>query len=154
MSASLNQLQIQKLDTLLYRAAKIVTGAQKFTSKDNLLRELGWENTNKRIEFLCLTQFHKIIHRQTTPLIYESLPPLLLSRYPTRRTFEHYPCKKTFFVKSFFPMAIKLWDGLAMGLKGMEHNEFKTTGCSRKNVKSKMFVKISIFTKDQFSQLF
>ena len=29
MSASLNQLQIQKLDTLLYRAAKIVTGAQK-----------------------------------------------------------------------------------------------------------------------------
>ena len=124
---SLNQLQIQKLDTLLYRAANIVTGAQKFTSKDNLLRELGWENTNKRIEFLCLTQFHKIIHRQTTPLIYESLPPLLLSRYPTRRTFEHYPCKQTFFVKSFFPMAIKLWDGLAMGLKGLEHNEFKTS---------------------------
>ena len=124
---SLTQQQVHKLDTLLYRAAKIVTGAQKFTSKDNLLRELGWENTNKRIEFLCLTQFHKIIHRQTTPLIYESLPPLLFSRYPTRRTFEHYPCKKTFFEKSFFPMAIKLWDGLAMGLKGLEHNEFKTS---------------------------
>ena len=28
------------------------------------------------------------------------------------------------------------------------------TGSFRKNVKSKMFVKISIFTKDQFSQLF
>ena len=29
-----------------------------------------------------------------------------------------------------------------------------STGSFRKNVKSKMFVKISIFTKDQFSQLF
>ena len=31
---------------------------------------------------------------------------------------------------------------------------FLYTGSFRKNVKSKMFVKISIFTKDQFSQLF
>ena len=30
----------------------------------------------------------------------------------------------------------------------------KPTGSFRKNVKSKMFVKISIFTKNQFSQLF
>ena len=55
----LNLMQIKKLDTLLYRAAKIVTGAQKFTSKHNLCCELGWENTSKRIEFLCLTQFHR-----------------------------------------------------------------------------------------------
>ena len=122
---SLNLLQIKKLDTLLYRAAKIVTGAQKFTSKDNLFTELGWENTSKRIEYLCLTQFHKIIHRETTPLIQECLPPLLNSRYPTKRTFEHYPCRKSFFENSFFPYVIKKWDGIAMGLKGLEHNEFK-----------------------------
>ena len=122
---SLNNQQIKKLDTLLYRAAKIVSGAQKFTSKDNLLRELGWENTTKRIEFLCLTQFHKIIHRQTTPLIHECLPPKLHSRYPTKRTFEHYPCKKAFFENSFFPFTIKKWDVLQMSLKGLDHNEFK-----------------------------
>ena len=122
---SLNLMQIKKLDTLLYRAAKIVTGAQKFTSKDNLFTELGWENTSKRIEYLCLTQFHKIIHRETTPLIQECLPPLLNSRYPTKRTFEHYPCRKSFFENSFFPYVIKKWDGIAMGLKGLEHNEFK-----------------------------
>ena len=118
-------MQIKKLDNLLYRAAKIVTGAQKFTSHDNLLKELGWETTTQRIELLCLSQFHKIMHKQTTPLIQECLPPLLNSRYPTKRTFEHYPCKKTFFEKSFFPVSIKLWDGLAMGLKGLDHNEFK-----------------------------
>ena len=38
---SLNLMQIKKLDTLLYRAAKIVTGTEQITSKDNLLSELG-----------------------------------------------------------------------------------------------------------------
>ena len=121
----LNLMQIKKLDTLLYRAAKIVTGAQKFTSKHNLFCELGWENTSKRIEYLCLTQFHKIVHRDTTPLIHECLPPLLMSRYPTRRTFEHYPCKKTFFENSFFPYAIRRWDNLDMKFRGLDHLEFK-----------------------------
>ena len=90
----LNLMQIRKLDNLKYRAAKIVVGAQKFTSQDNLFRELGWETTTQRIKLLCLTQFHKIMHRQTTPLIQDCLPPLLNARYPTKRTFEHYPCKK------------------------------------------------------------
>ena len=121
----LNLMQIRKLDNLKYRAAKIVTGAQKFTSQDNLFRELGWETTTQRIKQLCLTQFHKIMHRQTTPLIQDCLPSLLNTRYPTKRTFEHYSCKKTFFEKSFFPVAIKLWDDLAKDLKGLDHIEFK-----------------------------
>ena len=130
-------MQIKKLDNLLYRAAKIVTGAQKFTSQDNLFRELGWETTTQRIELLCLTQFHKIIHKQTTPLIQECLPPLLSSRYPTKRTFEHYPCKKESFVKSFFPYAIKKWDTLDKGLRGLDHNEFKTR--LKENIKPPRF---------------
>ena len=133
----LNLVQIKKLDNLLYRAAKIVTGAQKFTSQDNLFRELGWETTTQRIELLCLTQFHKIIHKQTTPLIQECLPPLLSSRYPTKRTFEHYPCKKESFVKSFFPYAIKKWDTLDKGLRGLDHNEFKTR--LKENIKPPRF---------------
>ena len=121
----LSLIQIKKLDNLLYRAAKIVTGAQKFTNQDSLFRELGWETTTQRIELLCLSQFHKIVHRQTTPLIQECLPPLLNSRYPTKRTFENYPCKKTSFEKSFFPYVIKKWDVIAMDLKGLDHCEFK-----------------------------
>ena len=46
----LNLMQIRKLDNLKYRAAKIVTGAQKFTSQDNMFRELGWETTTQRIK--------------------------------------------------------------------------------------------------------
>ena len=90
----LNQLQISKLDSLLYRAGKICTGALKFTSRDNVLKELGWESTSKRLEFSSLCQFHKVMHLNTTELVRECLPPLNASRYPTKRTFQNYPCKK------------------------------------------------------------
>ena len=102
----------------LYRAGK-------FTSSNELFAELGWETTPQRIKLLCLSQFHKVIHKNTTPLIYECLPPPITSRYPTKRTFQHYNNKKTFFEQSFFPLTIKLWDGLEMGLRGLEHTDFK-----------------------------
>ena len=114
---SLNAMQIKKLDNLNYRAARIVTGAQKSTSSEKLLNELGWENTTKRIEYLCLTQFYKIRHRLTTPLIHECLPPLINTNYPTNRTFQHYPSMSSFFTNSFFPFAIKKWDMLDPALK-------------------------------------
>ena len=122
---SLNNKQIEKLDNLQYRAAKIVTGALKFTSKENLQRELGWENTRKRIEFICLTQFRKIAHWETTPLIRDCLPPLLNQRYPTNRTFEHYPDKKRVLEDSYFPFAIKRWDALPGSVRGLDQADFK-----------------------------
>ena len=103
---SLNDSQIKTLDNLTYRAARLVTGAQKYTSSEKLLNELGWENTTKRIEYLCLTQFYKIIHRQTTPLVHECLPPRLNSNYPPNRTFQHYPLMSSFLVTSVFPFSI------------------------------------------------
>merc|ERR1711894_772338 len=66
--------------------------------------------------------------KNTTPLIQECLPPLFSpnSRYPTKRTFVHYNCNKTFFTQSFFPFTIKLWDSLDRNLKGLDLNEFKS----------------------------
>ena len=49
------------------------------------------------------------------------LPPLLNHRYPTNRTFEHYPFMSNFFVNSFFPYSIKQWDQLDPELR-KEHD--------------------------------
>ena len=114
---SLNNSQIKTLDNLNYRAARLVTGAQKFTNSEKLLNELGWESTRKRIDYLCLTQFYKIFHKLTTPLVQECLPPRLNSNYPTNRTFQHYPFMSSFFVNSYFPFSIKLWDQLEPDLR-------------------------------------
>ena len=114
---SLNVQQLRKLDSLNYRAARLVTGALKFTNSVKLLNELGWESTSKRIEYLSLCLFYKITHKQTTLCVQDCLPPLLVPKYPTNRTYQHYPFMSNFFTNSYFPYAIKKWDSLDHELK-------------------------------------
>jgi hypothetical protein len=46
----LKQTEISRLENIQYRAAKLVTGAFHFTSKDKLNIELGWESIPKRAD--------------------------------------------------------------------------------------------------------
>ena len=48
---SLKQTEISRLENLQYRAAKLVTGAFHFTSKDKLNIELGWESIQSVLIF-------------------------------------------------------------------------------------------------------
>ena len=52
--------EIARLERIQYQAAKLVTGALHFTSKDKLNTELGWESIKKRIDFLGLCLFQKM----------------------------------------------------------------------------------------------
>ena len=62
---------LARLENLQYKAAKIVTGAYHFTSKEKLNLELGWETIG---DLLSLNFFHKI-HLQETRI---SIPTSLL----------------------------------------------------------------------------
>ena len=57
---TLKQTEMSRLENLQYRAAKIVTGAFHFTSREKLNIELGWESIQKRSDILGLNMFHKI----------------------------------------------------------------------------------------------
>ena len=70
---TLKQTEIARLERLQYRAAKVVTGALHFSSRDKLNVELGWETIQKRIEFLGLSLFHKIHLSETRHLIRQCL---------------------------------------------------------------------------------
>ena len=118
---SLTAQQLRKLDSLNYRAARIVSGCLRYTNSEKLLNDLGWENTSMRIEYLSLTLFYKIRYGLTTQSVQECLPPLLNSQYPTKRTFQRYPFKCNFFTNSYFPYAIKRWDSLEPSLRD-EHD--------------------------------
>ena len=58
-------------------------------------------------------------------IIRDCLPPLLNQRYPTKRTFEHYPDKKRVLEDSYFPFAIKRWDALPGTVRGLDQADFK-----------------------------
>ena len=60
---------LARLDSLRYRAGKLVSGALHYTSREKLNKELGWENFHTTIKFLGLSLFQKIHLHQTRPLI-------------------------------------------------------------------------------------
>ena len=92
------------------------------------------------------------MHLNTTELVRECLPPLNVSRYPTKRTFQNYPCKKTSFTNSFFPYVIKKWDTLKMDIKGLSLTDFKSKLKElMKPMKFKHFNVVCIPTKNSFS---
>jgi hypothetical protein len=57
---NLKQTDIARLENLQYRAAKIITRALHFTSKEKLNTEFGWETILTRGDFLGLNMFQKI----------------------------------------------------------------------------------------------
>ena len=63
-----NDSQLKILDNLNHRAARLVSGAQKYTSCEKLLKDLAWEDTRARIKYLCLCQLYKIMSHMTTSL--------------------------------------------------------------------------------------
>merc|ERR1712020_835621 len=95
----LNSTQIDKLNRIQYRAAKLTTMTMKFTSKQKIFTELGWESVDKRIEYLSLCLFHKIHIHETRPLIRQCLPPVLLHPNFTRsnKHYNTYPENNTDF---------------------------------------------------------
>ena len=67
---------LARLENLQYKAAKIVTGAYHFTSKEKLNLELGWETIKARGDLLSLNFFQKIHLQLTRPLIRTCMPKL------------------------------------------------------------------------------
>ena len=125
---TLRQTELARFDRLQYRAAKLVTGALHFTSKDKLNTELGWESIPKRIEFLGLSLFHKIHLGETRPLIKQCLSKIDFEKKYEMRSkggYLPYPNYGNKFLNSFFPFNSKLWNNLPQSTKQMDLIEFK-----------------------------
>ena len=125
---NLKLTDLARLDRLQYRAAKLVTGALHFTSREKLNNELGWENMQTRINFLGLSFFHKIHLHETRPLIKKCMTELdYAKKYLTRSKggYSPYPNYGDKFKKSFFPYMSKLWNNLNVSTQLMTLPDFK-----------------------------
>ena len=125
---TLKQTEISRLENLQYRAAKIVTGAYHYTSKDKLNNELGWETIEKRADILGLNMFQKIHLHETRPLIRGCMPKLDFERKHVLRSKGGYiPFKNVSsnFKNSFFPYFSGLWNSLPKNVQHKPLLEFK-----------------------------
>ena len=153
---SLNSTQIDKLDKLQYRAARITTMAMKFTSKQKVFIDLGWECIEKRIEYLSLCLFHKIHIHETRSQIRQCLPPV--NQYPnftrSNKHYSTYPETNTDFCNSFFPKISTLWNNLPFEMRNKDMIDFKMElGAQIKPYKNKLLSIGSRFGNSIHTQL-
>ena len=126
---NLKQTDILKLEQLQYRAAKLVTGALHYSSREKLNSELGWESLQDRYHILGLSLFRKIINFDVRPLILTLKPGFSSPSVNTRQgpQYKQFPFSSVKMSKSFFPYFTKLWNTLDKTIKcESDINEFKT----------------------------
>ena len=70
---TLKQSELDRLEGIQYKAAKLVTGALHLTSREKLNQELGWETIKVRVDYLGLCLFKKMSECQTKAGNLESL---------------------------------------------------------------------------------
>ena len=124
----LKQTDLVRLDNVQYRAAKIVTGALHFSSKEKLNLELGWEDIKTRADMLGLNIFHKIHVHETRPLITTCMSKLDYERQNVLRSKGGYLPYKNYgdkFWKSFFPHISRLWNSLPTNVQILNLQDFK-----------------------------
>ena len=116
---SLKQTDQARLTQLQYRAAKLVTGALHFSSKEKLDSELGWESISQRAEFLGLSLFHKIHIYETRPLVRKCLPKIKQNVKNTRpnEIYNEFPPSGIQFSNSYFPHYSKSYNNLDKSLQ-------------------------------------
>ncbi len=102
------------LDAIQNEAARIVTGATKLCSIENLYRDLKWETLSTRRKKHKLIQLFKMKNNLTPNYLHTLIPTQVQTRYPLRNADDipHIPCRTQMYNNSFLPSAIREWNTL------------------------------------------
>ena len=111
------------LEFVQYESAKIVMGAIKGTSRQCLMKELGWEDMKLRRTIHKLMFFCKIGNNLVPNYLKELLPTQVFERahysLRTQSDFTLISVRTERFKKSFFPSATNLWNGLDTSMRNL-----------------------------------
>ena len=111
----------KQLDAIHVEAARIITGATKLCSIDNLYSELGWESLQSRRNKHKLVVFYKILHGSAPNYLADLIPPTVqeTTRYSLRNSdhIQNYRTNTNLFLDSYFPSTIRAWNNLPTEIK-------------------------------------
>ncbi len=110
-----------ELDKIQHEAARIVTGATKLVSINELYQDIGWESleTRRRKHKLCL--FYKMVNGLTPDYLSSLVPPNVGStnRYSLRNDNNIHPpyARTMLYSNSFLPSVIREWNQLSLPIR-------------------------------------
>ena len=106
----------EELDKIQHEAARIVTGATKLVSIENLYKETGWQTLETRRKHHKLILFYKMLHDMTPPYLSSLIPQPVgaTTRYNLRNSgnLQTPLCRSKLYKESFIPSFIHLWNSL------------------------------------------
>ena len=115
----------KQLDAIHVEAARIITGATKLCSIDNLYRELGLESLQSRRNKHKLVVLYKILHGSALNYLADLIPPTVqeTTRYSLRNSdhIQNYRTNTNLFLDSYFPSTIRAWNNPPTEIKKMQH---------------------------------
>ena len=118
----------KQLDAIHIEAARIITGATKLCSIDNLYRELGWESLQSRRNKHKLVVLYKILHGTAPNYLADLIPPTVqeTTRYSLRNSdhIQNYRTNTNLFLDSYFPSTIRAWNNLPTEIKNATFYQF------------------------------
>ena len=111
----------QKLESIQYNSALVITGAIRGTSAEKIYNELGLETLEKRRWYRKLCCFYKVYKICCQKYLFNIIP-VTVSRYNTKNTnsIPQFKVKHNFFQNSFFPSAVIEWNKLDLNIRNSE----------------------------------
>ena len=113
------------LESVQYRAAKIVSGAIHRTSHNMVYSDLAWETLEDRRKKQRLKVFYKIAHSDAPIYLQNTLPVAEQNRYNLRHE-KNYPtigARTSAFQNTYFPKTISEWNSLDEDVKHSDSTE-------------------------------
>ena len=108
------QTNIHQLEMIQRKATRFVfNDYSRHSSVTTMLNELDWKSLEKRRDDTILVMFHKIIN-QYVDIPYDHILHEVPSttRSSSSKKYLHLPSRIDFYMQSFFPRAIRLWNHL------------------------------------------
>ena len=105
---------MEKLESVQYSAALVITGAWRGTSGEKLYTELGWESLSFRRWSRHLTLFYKFVNNLSPEYTVDPIPPLHQLQYCLRdqHVIWQMRARTEEFKSSFYPICLSEWNKL------------------------------------------
>ena len=105
---------MEKLESVQYSAALVITGTWRGTSREKLYTELGWESLSSRRWSRRLTSLYKFVNNLSPEYTVDPIPPLHQSQYCLRDqdVIGQMRARTEKFKSSFYPNCLSEWNKL------------------------------------------
>ena len=115
-----NEYFCEKIESVQYRAALVITGAIQGTSRDKLYHELGLESLKSRRWYKRLSCMFKIMKREAPNYLINLIPRCEQTIRTRNNHIPNYHCRTDCFKYSFFPSTLNEWFKLDNNIRNSE----------------------------------